>query len=173
MTSAAASDRGLRHNQGWSMKLLPLLLATFAATSTYAGEWGELKSPTPSNLTIDLANPGRKAVLVWPLRILPGETLLRIESSGVTPGISTHRIYTFVGIAADSLRIDASGSTKGPGQASPKPDPGLTQTLLIERASDGLFYFATSDIAESGFFKISRVSTTSPAYAVELVRSPP
>ena len=152
------------------VRLVILFCLVLTSTGAGAGEWGSMRSPTTSNRTIELTSLGSSFKLLWPTRVIPGDDMLLLESSGIIPSVTFYKRYVFVGVAGGALRLDASGSVQEKGQSTSKPDASFTKMSLIERSTDGSFYFTTSEIQSDGYFKISRASAISPFYTVELIQ---
>lgn len=154
------------------MKFLTLPVLLLLGSLANAGEWGPMRS-TASDQAIELRTLGTEVSLLWPARVAPGDDVLLTKSTGTIPGVIFFQSYAFVGVMGNSLRVEVSGSVQEKGQKSARPDASFTKVLLLERASDGSFYFTTTEIKSDGYFKITRASDRSPYYTVTLLKEKP
>jgi hypothetical protein len=146
-----------------------LLVVALAAG---AGEWS-MTTTTGSDNRTQLKALGQDIDLLWPTRVAPGDQILLTKAVDTSLGVTFYLTYTFVGITGDSMNIQVRGSVQEKGQSSARPDSSFTSSRWHERASDGAFYFTTSDTKSSGYFKVARVSPQSPLYVVTLLKEPP
>ena len=130
-------------------------------------EWGEARS-TAMGLTQELISPGNKITLSWQEKIIPGEDIVMTSSEHTDLNEKFYHRYNFSGIHADSAKIVVTGAYKSKDSGSAQKSESMNQTIFIERASDGAFYFIPQDLKNNGVVIIKREDKYLGMYSIKI-----
>ena len=141
--------------------VVSVLAATAAAAQT---------RPSAAPTSVEINEPDRQLGLIWSSSVVPGMELLLVKNTSTRYGVTFYTRYQLVGVVGNSLQITESGATQDKSAKTARESAGMTRTLFVERANDGVFYFEPSELKDVGILTVSRSTQEPSRYTVSFVR---
>lgn len=148
------------------MKITLCTIALLVQTTALAADWGSMKDALAGK-TVEITWTNRVVNLTYTSRVVPGENV-GILKSVISKNLTTFLMYRFSGVLGGAAQILISGQSQEKGEMRPRPSNSFDQTVFIEAAPDGAFYFVPDDLKDEGYLKIERDKNSPGVYSVTL-----
>lgn len=121
--------------------------------------------------SFELKEAEREISLIWTKAIVPGDDIVQVKVHYTRYDRTYYLRYKFSGVVSNSMMVGKTGGTQDKGDVRASESPSLTDTLYVERADDGGFYFIPEEVNGVGVLRIKRDSQQPGRYLVTFERT--